>query len=336
MAYDIGQNAVLGIALQDETSGTSFGQSPLTYDYIRIKPGGFKYKPENAKNIIEELDVDPNFVCVGGLYYTWSAEMVMSYSYREKWFMLLLGGTDTYAAGPPMTHEITAADKVRYGSINFIYTDEAAQDSLWASKVFANVVVTSLGLKLSPEGEMTLSVSGIASSMTPVRNFAGQSVTVRTTEPICWNPGTFTPTIGGTTTYRLSDFALDCGAPMQEGEFDMAASTPAAMSAILRSGMRDVKWTVGMRADSAVDTLVTAVGTALSSNSFSWDNGTVGAGQRQFLLTLGTSYIDGASRTLGEWGRESVSMACVAKDSASPRIMTVKFTNALSGEIVVT
>jgi len=335
VSYFIGQNTTIGVALQDEAAGETFGNAIVgTYDYFRIKPGGFKYEPRNAKNLIEELNVNPRFLCVGGLYYTWTLECVMSYSYREKLFMLILGSEDSYAAGPPMTHEITPADKVRFGKINYVYSDESAQDDLWISEVFDNVAVTSLSFGQNAEGELTLSVSGIATAMTRATDFAGQGITVHTTEPICW--GVLTPTFDGDATRRVASITAEIDAPLAEGEFDMAASTPATLGFVGRSGARGVKYGAEIRMDSTSYTLIgDTTGVWDDANSFVWNNGAAGADTRIFSAIFGDSYIDGASVEGGEWGRLTRSVSLLALDG-TPRIMTVKFTSARSGEIAVT
>jgi len=335
MSFYIGQNAVLGVALQDEASGETFGHAICgTYDYMRVKPGGFKYEVRNAKNTIDELNVDPSLLCVGGLYYTWTAELVMSYSYREKLFMLALGSTDDYVAGPPMVHGITPADKIRFGSIQLVYTDEAAQDDLWITETFSNTAITSLSLKQDAEGELTLSVSGVATAMTRATDFAGQSITITTTEPVCW--GVLTPSLDGTTTFRLGSISMDVDMPSTEGEFDMAASTPNTLAFLGRSGPRTVKYGVDIRMDAGAYTLVgDTSGVWDGANSLVWNNGAAGADNRIFSLVFGESYVTGAGRTPPVWGRETRTLDIMPLDGTT-RVLTVAFTNARSGVIAVT
>jgi len=320
MAYYIGTNTVVGVGINADNGGSTYGGAPAGFDYFRIKPGGFKYEPKNAKNVVEELDVDPTMVCVGGLYYTWSLECVMSYSYREQLLQLIAGGSISDAGAGPYEHTVALADQLLFGGIEVYYTD---QTETWVKEVFENCAVTAVGFSQDAEGALQLSVSGIATGMSrSASSFAGS---IADTEPICWRDFGQTGTVStadfsldGVTDRRIASLSCDVGASISEGDFDMAASTPAALSFLGRSGARDIKWGFDIRMDADSYTLIDATDTVWDGdNIFAWNNGQAAAAERAFVLTFGDSYVDGASRTLGAWGRETRSISLIAKDGTT-------------------
>jgi len=320
MAYFIGQNARVGVAINAEVDGTTFGQTAGSYEYLKIKAGGFTYEPRNNKSIIEELDVDPTDYVVGGLYYTWTLTTVMSYSYREKLYELIMGGAITSAGAAPITHTFALADKVKFGSLAVEYSDQKANSGEIIKEVFANACVTAISISESPEGNAEMTVSGLATAMTRTTNNTLSSVT--DTEPVKWNH--FTPTLNGTTTYRLGSIGFDIGASLSEGDFDHAATAPATLNFIGRSGVRDVSWKFDIRMDAAAYTLTgdtTAEWTG--DNKFVWNNGGAGASERELSIQFGDSFIDSASRPIGAWGRETRSVSMKATNGTTDVLAVV-------------
>jgi len=329
MSYYIGMNTVVGVGINANNGGSTFGGSPAGFDYFRIKPGGFKYEPRNAKNVVEELDVDPTMVCIGGLYYTWTLDCVMSYSYREQLLQLITGGDITTAGAGPYTHDLALADQVLFGGIEVYYTD---QQLTGVKETFENCAVTAVSFSQDAEGALQLSVSGVATGMTrTAESFAG---TVLDTEPICWRDwsiegtvSTDLSTFNDDTTRRIGSVSCDIGASLTEGEFDMAITTPATMSFLGRSGVRDVKWGFDIRMDSDSYALIDQTDFVWDgANILSWNNGAAAGAERALVITLGDSYIDGASRSLGAWGRETRSVSLISIDGTTS-VIDIDFVN---------
>ena len=328
MPYFIGDNVRVGVAINAETSGMTYGGAPGTYDVMKLATGGgFKVEPRNAKTRVEEIDLDARDVIVGGLYYTITMELVGSYSYREHIYQLIMGGAIGTTGAGPYTHAQALADKLLFGAIKLEYTDQAEQASEVITEIYSNFAATALSFKESPEGYLTMTVSGIASAMTRAINVASLS-TVQNTEPISW--AHLSPSLNGTTTYHIADIGIDLGVKLSEGEFDHAATSPALLPGIFRAGPRELGWTVGLRMDAAAYTLsgdTTALWTG--ANSFTWNNGAATTSNRQLVITFGTSYIDSAGRTQGAFGRETRPLNMKALDG-STRFLAITTINALT------
>ena len=82
MPYFVGQNARLGVAVNAESSGETFGGTPGDYEVFKLKPGGFKVEERCAKQYVEEVDVDPRDIITGGVYYTITFDCVLLSYYQ--------------------------------------------------------------------------------------------------------------------------------------------------------------------------------------------------------------------------------------------------------------
>jgi hypothetical protein len=321
MSYFIGQNGRLGVAVNAEASGETFGGTPGDYEYFKLAPGGFKAEERCAKQYVEEVDVDPRDIITGGIYYTVTFECVMSYSYREHLFRLITGGAISTENTDPYEHTFANADKLLFGALALEYTDQAANANEIIKETFSNFCVTALTLSESPEGYVKMSVSGLATALTRVTNQASLS-TVQNSEPVSWSH--FTPSLNGTTTYHLGDINIELAQEVTEGEFDHAATTPATLDFVGRSGQRTLKWGFDIRMDSAAHTLLASQATVWDgANSFTWDNGGTTTAKRTLTITFGDSYQEGFPRTQVSWGRETASVSLMVKDGSTAFIAVV-------------
>lgn len=323
--YYVGQNvrAKVSINAADVSAGITFDGTPGTADVFKVTGSGFTWEPRNVKTIVEEIDVDPNDVVIGGLYYTITIESVLSYSYRENLFRLIACGaistTGTY------DHAFAVEDFVLFGEAAVEYTDEAAQANEIIEEAFANFAVTAFSISESPEGYATLSVSGIATGLSRTKTQASLS-TVQDTEVVSWSH--FCPTLNGTATYRVADIGFDWAAALTEGEFDHACTTPATLSFVGRSGMRDLGWNFGLRMDtSAYDLIADTTALWTSANSFVWNNGLSSTDEREISLIFGDAYIDSTSAPTGAWGRQTREVSMKSLDGTTP-IINIDIKNA--------
>jgi hypothetical protein len=327
MPYFIGDNIRVGVAINAETSGVTYGGTPGTYDVMKLAPGGgFKVEPVCKKTVAEEVDVDARDVVNGGLYYTITMELLGSYSYREHIWRLLFGGAiATTGASAPYTHAQALADKLLFGAVKLEYTDQAEQANEVITEVYSNFTVSAVSIKESPEGYMMMTVSGIASAMTRAINVAALTA-VQNTEVISWSH--LTATLNSVSTYKVGEISVDIAAALSEGEFDHAATTPAVLPGIFRSGQRVLTWSVTVRMDAAAYTLIGDTTALWTTNSLVWNNGAATTSNRQLQVVIGTSYIDGSPRTLGGWGSEKRAVNLRALDGAT-RFLAVSTLNAL-------
>jgi hypothetical protein len=327
MPYFIGDNVRVGVAINAATAGVTYDGTPGTYDVMKLAPGGIKIEPRNAKTRVEEIDVDARDVITGGLYYTITMELVGSYSYREHIYKLLMGGAIGTSGSGPYTHAQALADKLLFGAVKLEYTDQAEEANQVITETYANFCVTALSLKESPEGYMTMTVSGIASALTRATNVASLS-TVQNTEPISW--AHLSLSLNGATTYHIGDLSIDLGAKLSEGEFDHASTTPALLPGIFRAGPRELGWSIGLRMDSTARALcedTTASWTG--ANSFTWNNSAATTSNRQLVITFGTSYIDSVSHGPYAWGRQTSTLNMKALDGTT-RFIAITTINALT------
>ena len=326
MAYFVGQNARCLCAINAATAGVSFGGTPGDYECMKIATGGgFKVEPRNAKAIVEEVDVDPRDIVTGGLYYTITADLVGSYSYREHLLRLIAGGAITTAGTGPYVHTFVNAGNLLFGAIAIEYTDQGAAENTIIKEIYTNFCVTAISFSESPEGYLTMSVSGIATALTRTTDETVLT-SVQNSEVISWSH--LTASLNGTTTYHLGDVGIELASSLSEGEFDHAATTPTTLDYIGRAGMREVKWNYGLRMDAAAYTLISDVTTAWkSANSLVWNNGGTTTSERELSFVFGKSYIEGAGATHGAWGRETRPISMRAVDGTTA-VIAIKATNA--------
>lgn len=323
MPYYIGDNVRVGVAVNAESSGMTYGGTPGTYDVFKLAAGGgISIEPRVAKERVDEVDVDARDVIFGGLGYTITMELIGSYSYREKLFQLISGGAiSTTGASAPYAHAVALADKLLFGSLKLEYTDQAEQANEVVNEVYSNFCVTALSLKESPEGYLQMTVSGVASALTRTTNVAALTA-VNNSEPISWSH--LTVSLNGATTYKVGDISVDITADIVADEFDHAATTPALLPGIFRSGHREVGWSVDVRMDSSAYTLTADTGTTWTgANSFTWDNGAATTANRKLVLTFGNSYIETSSHGIKGWGRQTRTVPLKALDGSTRCIAIV-------------
>lgn len=305
MPVFVGRNAAIGIAVNGDNSGITQGGTPGNYDFMPIR--SFGYEVRQAKNTEEELTVNQEHITDGGVYYTWTLEVLGSYSYREQLLQLIAGGDITTTNAGPYDHDIAIDDELLFGSIKLEYTDQAANDNEVILETFSDVVVNSLEITQDTEQALVMTVSGIAISMSRSNTEASLS-TVQTNEPIPWDH--LTPSLNGATTYRLGALSLSINQPVSEGEFDLAASTPKTMNVVTRAGMREVTGSMDIRMDDSAYSLIYSSGVTNSwdsTNSFTWNNGEAAAAEREFKITLGDCELEDPGREINTLGRETLS-----------------------------
>jgi hypothetical protein len=323
MSRFIGDNVRIGVAINAEVNGCTFGETPGDYDIMKIASGGALDIVERTPvSVVEELDVDPRDMSIGGTYYTISFDAIFSYSYREKLFQLFLGGDINTAGADPYTHTFDREDELLFGSFKVEYSDECAEADEFISDTYSNFAVTAITLTLEAEGTVKMSVSGIATELAHSETVASLS-TVNHSEVVHWSH--FAPEIDDGEDYRLGDISVELTQALTEGDFDLARADYDTMDFVGRDGFRETKWGFTVRMDSDAYDLVTA--RILDGvNEFAFDNGEAGADNRQCTITLGTSYREGLPRKLGLWGSESAGITLQAMDG-STAAFDIEFVN---------
>lgn len=326
MPLIIGENTRVKVAINAATAGVTFDGTPGSYDCHRIKSGGFKYEERYPKTPLEEALIFQRDHVLGGKILTWTNEMEWSYSYREKWLELVMGGTiGTTGASAPYTHTEDLVQQLKNGSVIVEYTDQAAQANEVFSDTFANAVVTAFSLSVEVGGSWKATISGLASERTHAENGASLT-TVQETEKIPWHH--VAPTIDGSAV-TIASFNLDWNSPLDEAPFGMTATNPATPFGNFRSGMVALTWGAKFFADSTVLASIGTTGTLWDGeNSLVSNNGGASTAEREFGLTIGDSYITGAPRTLGNPGKELIEVKLQAQHGTSPELLAAYFKNA--------
>ena len=325
MAYYIGQNAFVGIALNTITNNESFDGAPGAYTYFKIKPGGFSANTKVSKNIIDELDSDPIDFVTTGKSYGITINTYLSYSYREKFIKLFMGDDLTEAGAGPYTHTFALADKIQFGAVKIIYTDEVSTMSSAVTETFTNFYVSGITFSGNIGGNVEMSISGGATTMTRTTGVDCSGFSIQETEPVHWTH--LTPTINGSSAYHLGKVGINLSNNLSEAEFDHADTTPATLSWIGRSGQRSVKWSFDLRHDSTAYSLIGDTTSSITgTNTLVWNNGEAAGAEREISFTLGDSILDAQSRSLGAWGRETRSVSCTAINS-NEAVLAVVTTN---------
>lgn len=317
MAYFTGENVRIGVAINAETDGCTWDGTPGDYDFMKLATGGaVKVEVRNSKSYVEELDVDPRDVVVGGLYYTITMDLVLSYSYREKLFQLIAGGAIATAGAGPYTHSYAKADKLLFGSLKLEYADQCADANTYIYEVFDNFCVNSFAISESPEGYATFTVSGLSNAMTRTTTNASLDA-VNHSEPCMWSH--LTVSADGTTTYHMGDISFEITSPLTEGDFAHAATTPATLDHISRNGFRETKWGFTLLMDADAYSLIENVDAVWDgANSYAWNNGAAAAANRQLTITMGNSYMEGRPDIHGTWGVRRGDVSLMAVDGTTP------------------
>jgi len=326
--YLVGRSAFIGFAVNAATAGETFGGTPGGYDYMRVKPKGFKLQPRQKKEIVDELGVDTRDTIDGGLWWSWSADCYASYSFREKPFHLWAGGAiTTTGASAPYTHAIALSDKPLWGALKAFYADNAEQANEICCDTLSNVLVTGISGKESPEGGLELSLSGLAVSRAYVENVASFPA-INESEVIKWDH--LAPTLNAVASYELNTLDFNLSNKMEEGVFDHAATTPRTMKGSARVGHREITWHVDVREKRAeAETLVSDTTTAWSgANSLIWNNGGLTTAARELSLIFGNSKVESADVDRMGQGRSLRTINLRALDASSPRVLAIQFKNA--------
>jgi len=325
--YYIGKDVRIGVAINAEVSGISFNGTPGSYDCMKLQKGNScKIDHINAKTPVEETGIVSEDHETGGLLHKISLDLVMSYSKREKFFQLYNGAVAATVGGSaPYTHTLTLAKKVLNGSFFVEYAKQSGQPNQFIRDTYDNFVITGIEIKQAVEQFALLSVKGFCTGM--VHSTAQSSLTsTSTTERLSWKH--FSPTLNGTSTYRLGDIGVSLGASLAEGEFDHAAGTPTSQDGNWYSGNLSVGYTADVRMNDSSYALSSHPAILWDgTNEYKWDNGKAAGDNRQFVLTFGNSYIDTPNEAMGEPGRITQSLSLTAEGGSTP-IIGIVFINA--------
>lgn len=323
----IGKDVRVGVALNAETLGVTFDGTPGDYDCMKlVKGGSCKIDHICAKAPVEETGIVSEDHETGGLLHKISLDLVMSYSFREKYFQLYNGAVAaTVGAAAPYTHTLTLAKKVLNGSFFVEYAKQSGQANEFIHDTYSNFVVTNLEIKEAVEAFALLSVTGIATGMVHTATQASLT-SVETTERLSWKH--FQPTLDGGTDYRLGDISASLGAALAEGAFDHAAATPTTQDGNWYNGNLTVGYTADVRMnDDSYGLSSDPAALWDGANEFKWDNGLAAGDNKQFVLTFGNSFHDTPSETMGEPGRVTQSMSLTAEGGTTP-IIGIVFINS--------
>lgn len=311
----IGQGGVVGIAINADNAGTTWGGTPGTEIALRPYPGTMKWGRGVKQSPVADLRVDEGFNVTGGKGYSGSFEMPASYLGMELPLQAILGGTLTKAgATAPYTWTPALADPILYCRIGY-YTQ--LRDASAKSKRFTDAVITALTITCSAEGEARCTVSWVAATLTAGTEAIPTPVEL---EPILWTH--LAPTFNSVATHRLYSVKIEIAQAITDAEFQMAATSPDAVQYLERAGQRTFSVEAEFLHDADVDTLADVLTGIVIALVF--DNGGTTAAERELNIQANAAFLDSMQETDGAWDVKKTTLKWLNRKSTAPFAITIK------------
>ena len=300
--YYIGRATSVGVAVNADNSGSTFGGTPGAYVYARPKTGSASFTIHGDLVEVDELEVDPLNMEFGGTYATGTFGTYLSYAYLEKFVQLIMGGAISTTGAGPYDHSQALADQLLFGSL--IYYNENFKGAKRGA-TFTDVLATQITITQVAEQVAEFVFNWIASGIS--LGTPGAAPTVQTLELCSWRH--FCPTINNVATHHINNLTLDITVPTSEADFMLACTTPGTLDFLGRGGRRTVAVSADFAHDSTVDTLMADLTAAFTTNTLVWNNAGAGAAEREFAFTGGTWYLEGAEEQNANWGRKKTPLS---------------------------
>jgi hypothetical protein len=311
----IGIGACVGIALNADNSGTFWGGTPGTAVALRPYPGTLKWEEKCKQSPVADLRVDEGHNVTGGVSYTGSFEVPLSYVGMELIHALLCGTAPAKTgATAPYQWDTALAEKLMYGAITY-YNQE--RDGTAQSLAFTNAVVTALSVSCKAEEEARATVSWAAATLT-IGTTALPTPTAL--EPVIWSH--LEPVFNSVSTHRLFSVGFEISQEVSDGEFQMAAATPTAQAYIERTGQRTVSVDAEFLHDADVDTLA-ALTTGIVITVL-WNNSGTTTAEREYSLVCNAAFREGRPETKGNNGVQKTSLKWSNRKAATPWAVQTK------------
>jgi hypothetical protein len=311
----IGDGAVVGIAINADNSGTTWGGTPGTEIAVRPYPGTMKWDRSCKQNPVADLRVDEGHNVTGGKSYSGSFEMPASYLGMELFLQALLGGTLTKTgATAPYTWTPALADELLYCRIGY-YTQDRAGTAV--SRRFTNAAISAITISCNAEEEAKVTVSWVAATLTVGTEAIPTPVAL---EPILWSH--LAPTFNSVTTHQLYSVKLEIAQALSDAEFQMYATTPTVLAYIQRAGQRTCSVEAEFLHDSTTETLADVLTAIVISLIF--DNGGTTTAERELNIQLNGGYLEGRSDTDGAWGVKKTTLKWMNRAATAPYAITIK------------
>jgi hypothetical protein len=310
----IGDGARIGIAINADNSGTTWGGTPGTEIAVYPVPGTMKFDEAVKQTPVSVLAVDEYANVTGGVSYTGSFEMPASYLGMELFLQAILGGTLTKTgATAPYVWTPALADPLLYCRIGYY---EQLRDATAVSRRFTNAVITALTISCNAEEEARCAVSWAAPTLTVGAEAIPTPVAL---EPILWSH--LAPSFNSVTTHALNSVSVEIAQPVTDGKFQMAASTPTAMRYINRAGQRTFSVEVDFLHDADVDTL--AALTSVIPLALVWNNGGTTTAERELNISSSYMYRVGRPHEGGAWDVKNTTLQWFSRAASAPFAITV-------------
>jgi len=328
MAHITGDGSALGIALNAVTAGEGWDGTPGTYDVIRVDEGGLSWDDKVGKKAAAIMRVNPAKYINGGRSVPWNIDAPMSYSLLEKLVYAMLGANTTTGASAPYSHAMTPADGLIFMSLKGWYFDPTKQANQICSTTLKNAVPDTLTISVKHGEEVRVKASGMCASATESEIEAAMP-SISEHEFILHEH--LTATVDGKTTIDLSEAEVSIEAGIEDGNYKLGS--PEILR-ITRGGSRLVKWGF-TQLEKRGDALLASMTTDFTgTNSFVFNNGLLGAAERELSIVLGASTVMGAPVDgRFSWSIATRKFSLEAYDASSPRIIAVTFKNAVATPI---
>lgn len=325
----IGRSCVVGVAINADNGGTTEGGTPGSYEYFLAMSDGVEVQMNGEQAHPDgDMDVDPQYIETGGVYYSGKIKAKGSYSYREKLWQLILGGSITTAGSGPYVHTIALSDDPLFGALKIFFSDPAANANEFRCWSLTDVLVTDASITQSMDGQAEMEFSWLAKSCSKSTNEASIP-SANLPELMSWRH--LAVTLNGTAV-RVAAANVHVAAPASEDDmFSMAATNPAVPDFMDRGGPRVVDCGMDLRMNNTNEALLATPASELTSGIvYNWDNGGATTSNRDLTITIGNAKFQSRSTQLAKWGRITESVKFLARDATSPRVIAVAFTNGRS------
>lgn len=316
-----GHNHRIQVALNAITNGESFGGAPGAYSTIRVAKDGFSVEPQRAKEKSPELNMGIRYLHAGGVYYSWTIKVALSYEHREELLSLLFrAAVTTTGASAPFTNTWTFGTLRQFGSIIGWYTTDDGETIV--SETLSDAWATGGTISIPTKGPLMLEISGIAKANTRDDEEATLPTITETDHVLASHLTALS--VGGVSGLHLTEASIKVNLPSSEEEgFDLAVGATDALSWIGATESREITGDLAIRSTIAAKDLINDLGEAIGAVLFTFNNGKTSTAEREFSIALADCEGTAAPFSMAVMGRllSSVSLQATALSGSEATVI---------------
>lgn len=321
--YTIGDQCVIGYAVNGDNGGSTEGGSAGTFVYVRPNIDSVSFRPGLPDQIeVDNMSIYEDQQESGLNIFSGSFTVPLSYSSEEKILQLMSGGAiSTTGASAPYSHAMALADQLLFGGLKLWTNSQRGTGTLWT---LTDIVLPSIEISIEVAGLCQLMVNWIAKGGSSA---TAASPSVTALERARWKRTAITL---GSNTYCPRSMNLKIERALTEDDGGLCTALAGGLASISRAGKTKTTLTMDIGTDSVLEAIAQAPDTAVGStalNTIILNNGASAAAEREWKVVLGEAFPMALDRSMGNYGKEMATRAFKIIDSA-PFAFTTK--NALA------